>query len=532
MSALQELIKKIEGMDPETLKQLDEAILSDPEFGLKWSPNAGPQYEAFNSLADLLLYGGQAGGGKSGLIIGLALTRHKRSLLMRRQYNDLGALIDDCLEKYGTRQGFSGQPPARLKTHDDRLLEFGAAKMPGDEEHWKGQPHDLICIDEASQFLESQVRFLMGWLRSTDPNQRCRVLLATNPPEKPAEGQYLVKMFAPWLDPQHELHPTPNGVLRWVVTDEDGNDKWVDGPGEVMILGRLVKPTSRTFIPAALADNPFLARTEYGARLDALPEPLRSAIRDGNWMIAHEDDPFQVIPTNWVIAAQERWTRDPPDAPMCAMGVDVAQGGSHCTVIAPRYDTWFGELVAVPGNETPYGSDVAALVIKHRRNRAYVAIDMGGGYGGGAYEFLRDNIEPERVIGYKGADSVASRTQDRLLPFANRRAESYWRLREALDPDQEGGSPIMLPPDSELAADLVSVRRLPIEDARNKIQLEKKEDQAKRLGRSPDKGDAVVMAWAIGDKYLTHGQIWRDVVKAKTSHRVFHGHENRKRRWR
>jgi len=530
MSALDELVQKIERMSPDQLKELDRQILEDPEFGNRWAPNAGPQYDAYISEADILLYGGQAGGGKSGLIIGLALTRHRRSLLMRRQYTDLGALQDDCLEKYGTRVGYSGQPPARLKTKDERLIEFGAAKMPGDEEHWKGQPHDFLGLDEASQFLESQVRFLLGWLRSTSRGQRCRAVLATNPPDKPAEGQWLVKMFGPWLDPSHPLHPTPNGMLRWVVSDEEGHDKWVDGPEDVRIGGKLVRPSSRTFIPAALKDNPFLAKTEYARQLDGLPEPLRSAIRDGNWMIAHEDDPMQVIPTNWVIAAQERWTRDPPDAPMCAIGVDVAMGGKAQTVLAPRYDCWFAELTAIPGVQTPTGRDIAAEVIKVRRNSAKVCIDMGGGYGSGAYECLQENIGAENVIGFKGADAVASRTKDRLLPFANKRAEVYWRFREALDPDQEGGSPIMLPPDSELAADLVSVRRLDIDTTRGKIQLELKEKQAQRLGRSPDKGDAVVMAHDTGPTYLTHGEIWRDTNRMRRKPVVIRGHANRKRR--
>jgi hypothetical protein len=61
---------------------------------------------------------------------------------------------------------------------------------------------------------------------------------------------------------------------------------------------------SRTFIPAALRDNPFLINTNYQANLDGLPEPLRSAVRDGNFMAARQDADFQVIPTQWLIEAQ------------------------------------------------------------------------------------------------------------------------------------------------------------------------------------------------------------------------------------
>ena len=41
------------------------------------------------------------------------------------------------------------------------------------------------CFDEGTQFIYSQVRFLMGWLRSSDPSQRTRVIIATNPPMNP-----------------------------------------------------------------------------------------------------------------------------------------------------------------------------------------------------------------------------------------------------------------------------------------------------------------------------------------------------------
>jgi hypothetical protein len=398
----EEIIKRLAGMDEADKDKLWEDLQKNNSVaGAKLAPTPGPQWEAFNSKADILLYGGMAGGGKSALLILLALLSHSRSLLMRRQYTDLGALIEDCLDKHGSRKGFSGAPPAKLRVNKDRLLEFGAAKQPGDEDHWRGQPHDFLGIDEASQWLEQQVRFLMSWVRSADPKQACRVVLATNPPENPAQGQWLITMFAPWLDPAHDLYPTPDGTLRWVITDEEGNDKWVDGwvitdeegndkwvdgPEDVMVGNRKVKPKSRTFIRASLADNPFLADTGYKETLDATPEPLRSAIRDGNWMISHEDDPFQLIPTNWVMQAQERWTREPPDgSPMCSIGVDVAQGGSNETVLAMRYDYWFDDLVAVPGHKTPSGSDVAALVLKHRQHNAEVIIDMGGGYGEGPY---------------------------------------------------------------------------------------------------------------------------------------------------
>lgn len=527
---LAELTAYIDDLPEKEKEKLAKQLSEHDVVGKKWVPSPGPQMDAYFSEADVLLYGGQAGGGKSALLVGLALTQHEYSLIMRRQYSDNSALIEDLLRQYGTRDGFSGAIPARLRTIDGRLIEFGGAKDPGDEESWQGQAHDFLGVDEATQFLESQIRYLLGWNRPRSPGQRSRAVLATNPPIDPATGQWIVDMFGPWLNPAHPFYPTAPGVLRYVISDDKGNDKWVDGPEPIeqgtMPDGspRMVKPQSRTFIPAALSDNPFLEGTGYDSKLDSLPEPLRSAVRDGNWMIAHEDHEWQVIPTNWVLQAQQRWTREPPDAPMCTMGVDVAQGGADNTVLIPRYDMWFGEPVVKPGRETPLGSDVASLVIKHRKHNADVVIDMGGGYGGGAYECLKDNNIP--VTGYKGSEKSTARTKDRQLTFVNKRAESWWRMREMLDPDQEGGSPVMLPPDSSLAADLVSVR---YKMTPRGIQIEDKGDVKKRLGRSPDLGDAAVMALSIGKTYLTHGQRWRASTVRGHFPKVVRSYENRRR---
>lgn len=529
MSDLDELITKLGELDPKEREKLVKDILSDPVAGKRWAPNPGPQKMAYDSLADEMLYGGQAGGGKSGLIVGLALTKHNRSLIMRRQYTDLGALISDCLEKHGTRNGFSGAPPARLRFGEDNQIDFGAAKDAGDEESWRGQAHDLLAIDEASQFLESQVRFLMGWVRSAKEGQRCRTILASNPPENPAQGQWLREMYGPWLDPAHPLHPTPDGVLRWYVRDEiEERDIWVDSPEPVEVEGRTKIPLSRTFIGAHLQDNPFLRDTKYAQQLDALPEPLRSAVRDGNWLISHKDDEWQVIPTNWILAAQQRWTRNPPlDVPMCSIGVDPAQGGENQTILAPRYDWYFPELICKPGRETPAGSDVAALIIKHRRNDCEVVVDMGGGYGGDTYNHLKSNNI--KVIGHRGGDNTGETTEDRMLRFFNKRALVYWRFREALNPDQDGGSDIALPPDAQLVADLTSIR---YDVTKSIVKLELKKDIVKRLGRSPDRGDAVVMAYYYGQKRATRRDVWQSYTNSASGGvgRVNRSYETRKRR--
>lgn len=471
------------------------------ELGRKWMALPGPQTQALRSEADIILYGGQAGGGKSDLLCGLALTEHKRSLLMRREYDDLSYLTERAIDVNGTRTGFSQSPHPTMRTTDGRLLQFRAAQRIESVERRQGQPFDLLAIDEATQFLEAQIRFLFGWLRTTDETQRLRIVLATNPPLSD-EGQWIVAMFAPWLDPQHH-NPAKPGELRWYVADEEGNDKEVDGLGPHKVGVRQVKAKSRTFIPSRLSDNAYLARDDrYAAQLDSLWEPLRSIVRDGNFMAARKDDAFQVIPSDWVRQAQARWTETPPLTPqgqhhaMTCIAVDSAGGGSDAAVIAHRYATWYGPLTSEKGPQTADGRFIGARVLMERRNNCQIVVDVGGGYGADIVTTLNDNDAP--VIAYKGANASTYKVRGSNLACANTRAESWWKFREALDP--VNGDKLALPPDQQLGADL-STPRLDARalQVRGIIQVESKEEIRKRLGRSPDKGDAVVMAYGHGE---------------------------------
>jgi hypothetical protein len=175
-------------------------------------------------------------------------------------------------------------------------------------------------------------------------------------------------------------------------------------------------------------------------------------------------------------------------------------------VLAPRYDAWFAPLIKVEGRDIPKlesGSTIALTAIKHRRNNALIVIDMGGGFGGGAYEMLKANEIPLRA--YKGNEASTKKTKDGQLKFFNVRSQAIWQFREALDPDQPGGSQMMLPDDPELLADLCAPT---FEPDLKTMKVENKEDVRKRLGRSTNKGDAVIMAWFDGAKAITNLDDW------------------------
>lgn len=467
-----------------------------------WIPNPGSQTEAYFCEADETGFGGEAGPGKTDVLVGLSLTGHRRSLILRKTNKEAKKLIDRYVEILGHRKGLNASEGIwRL---NGRVIDIGGCEHEDEKQKYKGNPHDLIGFDEVVDFSLSQYEFIIQWARSTTPGQRVRVVATFNPPTKPV-GLWVIERFAPWLDPKHP-NPAKSGEIRWF-TVIDGRDTEVDGQGPHIIDGKPTMAKSRTFIRGYLKENPDLERTGYDATRAAAPKGLREAYREGNFEASLADVPNQVIPTEWVRAAQARWTPKPPAGiPMCAVAADASGGGDDPLVIGTRHDGWFSPFIEVPGKEIPktrIGAFTAGVIISHRRDEAAIIIDMGGGYGGPAYEWLHANQIVAQA--YKGAEKTTRRTSDKKLGFVNKRSAAIWGFREALDPGQPGGSPIALPQDSQLVADLTSPT---FEVTPHGIAVESKEDVCDRLGRSTDKGDTCVMLWWCGPKATTAALEW------------------------
>ena len=294
-ATLDDIISRLVGMpDKERKAVIEEAEIATAD--VKWLPNPGPQTAAYVSLADELLYGGEAGGGKTSLISGLAVNEHKQSLLLRRQTTELRGIKEELTKILGSTKGLNDQ--SGIWRIPNRSIELGHCQYLKDRLTYQGRPHDLKGFDELTQFLEDQYRYIIAWNRSTDPNQRCRVVATGNPPLED-EGLWVIQYWGPWLDKNHP-NPAAPGELRWYTTI-GGVDQEVDGADPITLNnGEEVIPRSRTYIPASLEDNPDLMETGYASVLEALPEPYRSALRHGSFTVGMADNEWQVIPSEWI----------------------------------------------------------------------------------------------------------------------------------------------------------------------------------------------------------------------------------------
>lgn len=204
-------------------------------------------------------------------------------------------------------------------------------------------------------------------------------------------------------------------------------------------------------------------------------------------------DEFSVIPMGWIEEAQRRWMDwDESGRPLAPstrliLGADIARFGGDRTAFAHRYGHIFEKIVTMPKRDTLGTAQLAAALMTQQRGD--LAVVDTNGVGAGTYDALKKS--GHYCMGVNVGNRTSLVDTSGQIEFYNLRAALMWRLREALDPAR---SPILcLPPDDQLAVDLSSPRWKTVPGG--KIVIESKDDLRKRIGRSPDRGDAVALAW-------------------------------------
>lgn len=211
----------------------------------------------------------------------------------------------------------------------------------------------------------------------------------------------------------------------------------------------------------------------------------------------HAGDEDSVVPLAWLEAAIERWHvwraagSPSPGGPLWT-GVDVGRGGDE-SVLAHR-DGW---AVWLEGNRR---RDTMSQVAQLQGIDGRAIVDVVG-LGAGVYDRLREL--GARPLAYTGSGRAPTRDRSGKFGFTNVRSAAYWHLRELLEPAFE---PVLaLPPDDLMISDLTTPTWTVTTGIPPKIQVEAKDKVVDRLGRSPDRGDAVAMAlWA--DQHQGTGQ--------------------------
>lgn len=252
-------------------------------------PQAGPQTAFLASGADITIYGGAAGGGKTwGLL--LEPLRHLAvkdfaAVVFRRttvQIRNPGALWDESVKLYRPAGLTPTEHELTWRRRGGAKIKFAHLEHDKTAFDWEGAQIPLICFDELTHFSAAQFWRLLARNRSM-----CGVAPYIRATCNPDCDSWVAELVAWWIDPESGYPIEARaGVLRWFV--RTGDDLvWADEPESLRARFPDIPPKSLTFIPARLNDNVALAKAnpEYLANLMALPHVERERLLRGNWKI-------------------------------------------------------------------------------------------------------------------------------------------------------------------------------------------------------------------------------------------------------
>lgn len=254
-------------------------------------PQPGPQERFLRTSADIAVYGGAAGGGKSWALL-LEPLRHIANprfgaVIFRRTYPEItnqGGLWDESGLLYGGTGATSRTDPLDWVFESGARVGFRHLQREAHKYAWQGSQVPLIGFDELTHFSESQFFYMLSRNRST-----CGVRPYVRATTNPDASSWVKRFLAPWLDRKFP-DPARSGEVRWFVRVK-GEIHWARAAGELKErFGEKEQPKSCTFIKASVYDNKILLAKDPGylANLMALPPVERARLLDGDWDIVNE----------------------------------------------------------------------------------------------------------------------------------------------------------------------------------------------------------------------------------------------------
>lgn len=293
-------------------------------------PQAGPQRAFLTSTADIVFYGGEAGGGKTyALLLEPMYDVHNGdfgAVIFRRTTKQVmaeGGLWDTATDLYSALGAKPNMNDMRWTFSSGAKVTFAHMEHEKNRLDWQGAQIPLIEFDELTHFTWRQFSYMMSRNRSTSGAQS-RIRATLNP-----DADHWVRSFIDWyIGADGYAIPERSGVVRWFIVRDDVVT-WAGSREELEDDYPGCLPKSFTFIPAGLDDNPALTTKDpsYRASLEALPRVERERLLGGNWDIRPQSGEYfqrswftvvEALPAGlewvraWDLAASEK-KRDPDD---------------------------------------------------------------------------------------------------------------------------------------------------------------------------------------------------------------------------
>lgn len=263
-------------------------------------PQKGPQEKFLATSADIAIYGGAAGGGKTYAILMEPLryinTKGYRAVIFRKNFNQIfasGGIWDESQEMYGDIAGAKSvqTPKFRWSFKSKANIYFDFLGRDADVEKWQGSQITFIGFDELTHFSERQFFYMLSRNRST-----CGVKPYVRATCNPDADSWVAEFIKWWID-QDTGYPIPerSGKIRWMVRLNEVI-YWFDTRQEAIDAAiengmdyekAVIMAKSVTFIASTLQDNKILMKNDpgYMANLMALALVERERLLYGNWKI-------------------------------------------------------------------------------------------------------------------------------------------------------------------------------------------------------------------------------------------------------
>lgn len=269
-------------------------------------PQQGPQEEFLSSPADIVIYGGSAGGGKTW---GLLLDPLRDidvpgfgAIILRRTYpeiTNLGGLWDESEKLYLDAEGKPTRGDLLWRWPSGARVEFGHLQYEKELSKYDGAQIASIGFDQLEHFSEK-----MFWYLQVRNRSMCGVRPRLRATCNPDPESFLIAnkeqgwghgLIAWWIGEDGYAIPERSGVVRWFVRYQE-TMYWGDSRAELVDkfkgIDDQAMPISITFILATVYNNRRLLEADpaYLARLKALPLLERERFlgdmeRGGNWKV-------------------------------------------------------------------------------------------------------------------------------------------------------------------------------------------------------------------------------------------------------
>jgi len=254
------------------------------------------------SPADIAIYGGQAGGGKTYASL-MEAARHTDNprfgaVIFRRvspSITDEGGLWDTSHEVFPLLDATPLKSPVHQWVFPSGAkVSFHHLQHEWDKLKWKSAQIPLAIWDQLEEFEEGQFWYLLSRMRAP-PGVGIRPYVRATcnpvPPDDPTGG-WLHSLIGWWIGKDGYPIEERCGLLRWFYRNDE-DLVWFDSEAEALEWAKSadvdtrIRPLSLTFIRAQLEDNPALEKADpaYRSKLASLPRVERMRLLHGNWLI-------------------------------------------------------------------------------------------------------------------------------------------------------------------------------------------------------------------------------------------------------